>query len=46
VIIWYDGYRDNLSPWLLEMSRGIFEEKEKSLQVLLGFCASSFDLSG
>jgi hypothetical protein len=45
VVIWYDGYRDNLSPWLLEMSRGIFEEKEKSLQVLLGFCATSFDLS-
>lgn len=45
VVIWYDGYRDNLSPWLLEMSRGNFEDKEKALQVLLGFCSSSFDLS-
>jgi hypothetical protein len=46
VVIWYDGYRDNLSPWLLEMSRGNFEHKEKALQVLLGYCSSSFDLSG
>jgi hypothetical protein len=46
VVIWYDGYRDNLSPWLLEMSRGDFEDKEKALQVLLGYCSSSFDLSG
>jgi len=46
VVIWYDGYRDNLSPWLLETSRGNFKTKEKALQVLLGFCSSSFDLSG
>lgn len=46
VVIWYDGYRDNLSPWLLEMSRGNFENKEKALQVLLGYCSGSFDLSG
>jgi len=23
VVIWYDGYKDNLSPWLLYHSRGI-----------------------
>lgn len=46
VVIWYDGYRDNLSPWLLHMSRGTFETKEKALQVLLGYCANTFDFSG
>lgn len=35
VVIWYDGWRDNLSPWLLYMSRGNFETLEKSLRVLL-----------
>lgn len=41
VVIWYDGYRDNLSPWLLEMSRGNFEDRDKSLKVLLSFVEST-----
>ena len=45
VVIWYDGYRDNLSPWLLRMSKGNFESRKKALQVLLGFADSSFEFS-
>lgn len=45
VVIWYDGYRDNLSPWLLHMSRANFESKEKALTVLLGFADSGFTFS-
>lgn len=37
VVIWYDGWRDNLSPWLLHTSRGNFENREKALKVLLSF---------
>lgn len=37
IVIWYDGWRDNLSPWLLHTSRGNFEDKEKALRVLLTF---------
>lgn len=45
VVIWYDGYRDNLSPWLLHTTRGIFESKEKALTVLLGFAETEFTFS-
>lgn len=45
VVIWYDGYRDNLSPWLLHTSKGSFESKEKALKVLLGFSGSEFNFS-
>lgn len=45
VVIWYDGYRDNLSPWLLHTSRGSFEEKERALDILLGFCDGGFQFS-
>jgi hypothetical protein len=38
IVIWYDGYRDNLSPWLLHMSRGNWEDKEQCLRILLAFC--------
>ena len=44
-VIWYDGYKDNLSPWLSYHTRGSFEEKEKALQVLLGFAERSFTFS-
>lgn len=37
VVIWYDGWRDNLSPWLLEKSRGNFDSREKALKVLMAF---------
>ncbi len=37
IILWYDGWRDNLSPWLLHTSKGNFEDKEKALRVLLTF---------
>lgn len=41
IVIWYNGYRDNLSPWLLYMSRGNWEDKEKSLRVLLALCGDT-----
>lgn len=41
VVIWYDGWRDNLSPWLLHSSKGNFENKEKALKVLLAFCGDT-----
>jgi hypothetical protein len=37
IVIWYDGWKDNLSPWLLHTSKAQFEEKEKALKVLLTF---------
>lgn len=37
VVLWYDGWRDNLSPWLLHTTKGHFEDKEKALRVLLTF---------
>lgn len=37
VAIWYDGWRDDLSPWLLHMSRGNFDGRDKTLKVLLSF---------
>lgn len=45
VVIWYDGYRENLSPWLLHTSKGNFESKERALDVLLGFVDSGFTFS-
>lgn len=41
VVIWYDGWRDNLSPWLLYHSRGNFETLEKTTKVLLSFVEST-----
>lgn len=37
VVILYDGWRDNLSPWLLDMTRGNVESREKAMKVLLSF---------
>ncbi len=37
IVVWYDGYRDDLSPWILYMIRGDWEHKETCLRVLLGF---------
>lgn len=37
VSIWYDGWRDNLSPWLLDKSRGNFDTRDKAFKVLLAF---------
>lgn len=45
VVIWYDGYMDNLSPWLDHTTRGVFENREKALSVLLGFADTQFDFS-
>lgn len=42
IVIWYDGYKDNLSPWLLHTSKGQFETKEKALKVLLTFAGNKF----
>lgn len=37
IVIWYDGWRDNLSPWLLHTSKANFEDREKALRVLITF---------
>lgn len=37
IVLWYDGWKDNLSPWLLHTSKAQFEDKEKALKVLLTF---------
>lgn len=37
IVIWYDGWRENLSPWLLHTSRAQFADKNKSIRVLLGW---------
>ncbi len=37
VVIWYDGWRDDLSPWLQYHSRGDLEKRDKALKVLLSF---------
>lgn len=34
VVIWYNGWRENLSPWLLNASLGVFEDRDKSFKVL------------
>lgn len=41
VVIWYDGYRDNLSPWLLHTTIGNWEAQETCLRVLLALCGDS-----
>jgi hypothetical protein len=41
VVIWYDGWRENLSPWLLYHSRGNFESRNKALKVLLSTIEST-----
>lgn len=41
VVLWYDGWRDNLSPWLLHFSKGSFEERDKALKVLLAFAGKT-----
>lgn len=41
VVIWYDGWRDNLSPWLLHMTNANFEERDKAIMVLLGLTGDS-----
>lgn len=43
IVIWYNGWRDNLSPWLLDTSRSNHEELEKSLKVLLTFVEGGTD---
>lgn len=37
VVIWYDGWRDDLSPWLLYHTRGNLESREKAMKVILSF---------
>lgn len=44
VVIWYDGWRDNLSPWLLHMTRGTFEDRDKALKVLLMLAGGHDDI--
>jgi len=44
-VIWYNGYKDNVSPWLQYHARASFGDKEKALQVLLGFAERDFTFS-
>lgn len=41
IVLWYDGWKDNLSPWLLHTTKGQFEDKEKALRVLLTFAGDT-----
>lgn len=43
VTIWYDGWRDNLSPWLLYHTRGNFDGRDKALKVLVTFIEGDTD---
>jgi len=45
IVIWYDGWKDNLSPWLLHTTKGQFEQKEKALKVLLTFAGNKFAIT-
>ena len=42
VVVWYDGWRDDLSPWIQYHTKGSFENKEKALKVLLTFTGTTF----
>jgi hypothetical protein len=37
VIVWYEGWRDNLSPWVLDHSRGVIDDRTKAMKTLLSF---------
>lgn len=41
IVVWHDGYKDNLSPWLLYIIRGSWEDKETCLRVLLAFAGDT-----
>lgn len=41
IVIWYNGWRDNLSPWLLHTMKAQFEDREKALKVLLTFAGDN-----
>lgn len=41
IIIWYDGWKDNLSPWLLHVSVSNWPDKEKCLRVLLALAGDT-----
>lgn len=45
VVLWYEGWKDNLSPWLLDKTRGHFEGRDKAMKVLLGFTDTKFTFS-
>jgi hypothetical protein len=42
IVLWYEGWKDNLSPWLLHTTKGHFEKREKALKVLLTFAGDGF----
>lgn len=41
VVIWYDGYRDDLSPWLLYLSVGNWKNKEQCVRLLLALAGDT-----
>lgn len=46
IVVWYDGYRDNLSPWILYTTKGTWEEKDTALRVLLALCGDTEAIHG
>ena len=43
IVIWYDGYRDNLSPWLLHTSRSNHETLDTCMKVMLSYIEGNTD---
>jgi hypothetical protein len=41
VVIWYDGWKDNLSPWLLYTTRARFDDRDRALEVLITFAGDA-----
>jgi hypothetical protein len=37
VVVWYQGWRDKLSPWILYHTRGTFEDLDTAVKVALTF---------
>lgn len=46
IIIWYDGWRDNLSPWLLHVQRGQWSDLDKCVEMALAFGGDKFTITG
>jgi len=34
IVVWYEGWRDNLSPWILHTTRGTFDDRHKAIRIL------------
>lgn len=43
IVVWYDGYRDNLSPWILHTTRGNWPDRDKCLKILVSYIEGNID---